>query len=79
MKKAEIIICTEEGYLESLSKCLVTSIREFGGKYKDIPIISYQPRKDFKISGVFQDPGAKSSIDFDWVIPVQEYIQRNDW
>ena len=51
MKKAEIIICTEEGYLESLSKCLVTSIREFGGKYKDIPIISYKPRKDFKISG----------------------------
>ena len=50
MSKAEIIICTEAGYLESLSKCLVGSFRKFAGKYKDTPIISYQPRKDHKIS-----------------------------
>ena len=36
-------------------------------------------KKDFKVTGVFEDPGAKSSIDFDWVINAQEYIQRNDW
>lgn len=49
--KIEIIICTEgAGYLESQSKLLVSSLREFGGKFRDIPIFSYQPRKKFKVS-----------------------------
>lgn len=46
----EIIICTEGGYLESMSKLLVTSLRGFGGPFSDIPIFSYQPRKNNKIS-----------------------------
>jgi len=50
MAKIEIIICTEKGYLESMSKLLISSLREFGGNLKDVPIISYQPRKMFKIS-----------------------------
>ncbi|MDX1641636.1 MAG: hypothetical protein R3220_08050, partial [Balneolaceae bacterium] len=33
-----------------MSKLLVWSIRNFGGSFKDVPIYSYQPRKDFKIS-----------------------------
>ena len=36
-------------------------------------------RRSFTISGVFQDPGPGSSIDFDWIIPAEEYIQRNTW
>ncbi len=48
--KIEIVICTEKGYLESMSKLLVASLREFGGEFKDIPIFSYQPRKEFQIS-----------------------------
>lgn len=50
MQKVEIVICTENGYLESMSKFLVASLREFGGRFKDVPIYSYQPRKQFKIS-----------------------------
>ena len=46
----EIVICTEKGYLESMSKLLVASLREFGGEFKDVPIFSYQPRKEFQIS-----------------------------
>ncbi|MCD4793930.1 MAG: hypothetical protein K8R54_11890 [Bacteroidales bacterium] len=45
-----IIICTEKGYLEQMSILLIKSIRKFGGKYKNIPIYSYQPRKSFQIS-----------------------------
>lgn len=49
--KIEIVICTEGvGYLESQSKLLISSLREFGGKFKDLPIFSYQPRKKFKVS-----------------------------
>jgi hypothetical protein len=50
MNKIEIIICTEKGYLESMSKLLISSLREFGGRFQDVPIYSYQPRKKFKIS-----------------------------
>lgn len=48
--KAEIIICTEQGYLEKMSKLLIWSIRSFGGQYKNLPIYSYQPRKGHDIS-----------------------------
>lgn len=49
--KIEIVICTEgSGYLESMSKLLVSSLREFGGEFKNVPIFSYQPRKKFKVS-----------------------------
>lgn len=50
MASTEIIICTEKGYLESMSKLLVWSIRNFGGRFSNLPIYSYQPRKEFKIS-----------------------------
>ncbi len=47
---AEIIICTENGYLENMSKLLIWSIREFGGEFRNIPIYSYQPRKGHQVS-----------------------------
>lgn len=43
--KIEIIICTENGYLEAQSKLLVYSIRKFGGILKNVEIFSYKPRK----------------------------------
>ncbi len=50
MNKIEIIICTERGYLEPMSKLLIYTLREFGGNLRDTPIYSYQPRKKHKIS-----------------------------
>lgn len=50
MSLTEIIICTERGYLEKMSKLLIWSIREFGGSFSDLPIFSYQPRKEYKVS-----------------------------
>jgi hypothetical protein len=48
--KISIIICTEKGALEGMSKLLVSSLRKYGGILKDVPICSYQPRKDFPVS-----------------------------
>jgi hypothetical protein len=45
MQNLEIIICTEKGRLESMSKLLAYSIRKFGGRLKDAPVYSYSPRK----------------------------------
>ena len=36
-------------------------------------------RKDFTIQGVFANPPSQSSINFDWLISAQEYIDRNSW
>lgn len=41
----EIVICTERGYLEALSKLLIFSIRTLDGPLKNVPIVSYSPRK----------------------------------
>lgn len=46
----QIIICTEKGKLEAQSKLLVSSLREFGGKYRNLPIFSYAPRAGMDIS-----------------------------
>lgn len=50
LPNTEIIICTEKGNLEAMSRLLVWSVRNFGGKFRDLPIFSYQPRKHHKIS-----------------------------
>jgi hypothetical protein len=49
-ENAELIICTEQGYLENMSKLLIWTIREFGGRLRNIPIYSYQPRKGYEVS-----------------------------
>ncbi len=46
---AEIIICTERGQLENQSKLCVASLRKFGGKFKDLPIKSFQVRDGYRI------------------------------
>ena len=35
--------------------------------------------QEYLITGVFEDPPANSSFDFDWLIPAQAYIKDNDW
>ncbi len=50
MDKISLIINTEKGRLEGESKLLIDSIRTFGGRFKNVPIYSYQPRKAFPIS-----------------------------
>ena len=44
--KIEIIICTEQGYLQAQSKLLVFSIRQFGGVLSTADIYSYSPREN---------------------------------
>ncbi len=56
----------------------------FGDKWKEDQLalgntFNIDNRKSFTITGVVKDPGPKSSIQFDWIIPADEYIQRNNW
>ena len=38
-----------------------------------------QESQEFIVSGVFDRPGKSASVSFDFILPVQEYVQRNDW
>jgi cell division protein FtsX len=42
-------------------------------------IIKINERQEFTVTAVFENPPASSSLDFDYILPAQEYIQRNDW
>ena len=46
----EVVICTESGYLENLSRFLVFSLRTYGGQHSNVPIYSYSPRAKNKVS-----------------------------
>lgn len=35
--------------------------------------------QEFKVTGVFENPPVTSSLDFDFILPAQEFIQRNPW
>ncbi len=58
------------------------AIKFFGENWKEQAIgklLKVDERQEFLVTGVFADPGANSSLDFDWVVPAEEYIQRNEW
>ncbi len=42
-------------------------------------LLRVDDRAEFNISGVFKDVPQQSSLQFDFIIPVEEYISRNDW
>ncbi|MBO3699052.1 hypothetical protein [Roseivirga sp. E12] len=70
-KSIAIIICTEPGSLEGMSQLLVKSIRKFGGKLKDAPIYSIQPRNPELLS-------SKTITVFEECNVQHEYILLNE-
>lgn len=41
--------------------------------------IRYEDTRDFIVSGVFENITSKSTYVFDWVIPLQDWLDRNEW
>lgn len=42
-------------------------------------MLNVDHRIDVRLSGVFEDVPANSSLQFEFVLPIEEYIRRNDW
>ncbi len=42
-------------------------------------IINVDHRLNAKLTAVFEDVPPNSSLQFEFVIPMQEYMRRNDW
>ena len=57
-----IICCIEQGGLEYKGICMLLSLRRHWGRWKDIPIYAYSPRKENRISGWLRDVYAEYSI-----------------
>ncbi len=34
---------------------------------------------EMKITGVFEDPGTNSTLDFNWLMPAEQFIKSNSW
>lgn len=79
------VLGNKTGALEDLSSIVISetlAAKYFGSNWRAVTLgqsIRLENRKDFTITGVFQDSGEQSSIQFDWIIPAREYIQRNSW
>ena len=41
--------------------------------------IRYEDRRDFDVSGVFQDVPVKSTLQFDYLLPYEVYKEENQW
>jgi len=42
-------------------------------------ILRLDHEKDFRITGVFEDVPVNSTIQFDYVLPMEAYLQQNEW
>ena len=74
--------------LEDVTSIVISedlALKYFGNNWKNSGQVIGQTltiggaQRGFKVMGVFENPGPKSSFTFDWIISAQEYIQRNDW
>ncbi len=59
------------------------AIKYFGINWKEAGALGktlrIDNREEFKVTGIFEDPGSNSSLHFDWLLPAQDYISRNEW
>ncbi|WP_020533280.1 ABC transporter permease [Flexithrix dorotheae] len=68
----------EDKYSIVLSKSMAE--RFFGGTKEALgKALLVDERQEFIVSGVVEDENTHSSITFDWIIPADEFIARNDW
>ncbi len=80
-----LIIGDKESALEDMNSILISesqAIRFFGDEWKANALgksIRVDNEADAIVTGVFQDPGSNSSLDFDWLIPAEAFFVENDW
>ena len=42
-------------------------------------VIRYEDRRDFEVSGVFQDVPENSTLKFDYLLPYEVFKEENEW
>jgi ABC-type antimicrobial peptide transport system permease subunit len=58
------------------------ALKFFGNDWRENAIgqtLKIDERSDYEVTGVFETPGDNSSLQFDWLISAQGFIERNEW
>lgn len=58
------------------------ALKFFGNDWREKAIgqtLKIDDQNDYQITGVFEAPGNKSSVQFDWLITAQQFIDRHTW
>ena len=55
MQDITFVCCVESGFLESQTLIMIESLRRWGGKYKDLPILAITPRAGPPLSKSFKE------------------------
>ncbi|MEO1049635.1 MAG: ABC transporter permease [Bacteroidota bacterium] len=59
-----------------------TALSQFGEDWPSTALgasIRLDNQYEVKVTGVFEDPGSNSSLDFDWLMPADQFINNNQW
>lgn len=70
--------------MESIVLSEASAIRFFGEEWAlrdDVlgSTVTIDNRLELAVTGVFEDVPSKSSLDFEFIIPIEEFIARNNW
>ncbi len=58
------------------------ALKFFGSEWRDKAMgqtIKLDDRDEYEVTGIFQHPGENSSLQFDWLIAAQGFIDRHTW
>ncbi|MEM6736772.1 MAG: ABC transporter permease [Bacteroidota bacterium] len=81
----EIIVGDKETALDDLSSIVISRAvaeKYFGSGWKNKALgasLKIDGERDALVSGVFENPGSNSSLQFDWLLPAEYFISRNEW
>lgn len=80
----EVLAGSKETMLDELNAVVISknlAEKFFGVEWQESIGQSFRLDEDRNaiVTAVFESPGASSSLQFDWILPAQELIGRNDW
>ena len=81
----EMLAGDEETALDDINSIVISrSVAEkyFGSGWKEKAIgstLKVDGEREALVRGVFENTGKKSSLEFDWLLPAEYFISRNNW
>lgn len=79
-----LLVGNKSTALNDLNAILIsksTAISHFGTHWQAAlgKTLLLENSKEMRVTGVFDDPGTNSTLEFDWLMPAEQFILNNDW
>lgn len=80
-----LLVGDKESALKEMTSIVISRTfaeKYFGEDWKESAVgesLKIDERYDFTVTGVFEDPGSNSSIDFEWIASADAFIAQNSW